>query len=143
MSLHASKGLEFGCVLLVGAEEGTLPSVPGGSIFKKKKKKKTTKTNRGKGSPGEEEGDCAGDGEGVTAESGNSVNSAEEREIEEERRLFYVGMTRAKSKLMVLYRSRVTMATASGRKAVNIPVEPSRFLRDLPQNVPFLRFDSY
>lgn len=117
MSIHASKGLEFGCVLLVGAEEGTLPSMSGGAIFGKKKKKRVKK--------GEEDG---------------AGGERYEQELEEERRLLYVGMTRAKRKLMMLYRSRVTMGAATGRKPINVPVQPSRFLGDLPPDVPFKRF---
>lgn len=55
MSIHSSKGLEFGTVFLVGAEEGCIPSA----------KAKTTE------------------------------------QIEEERRCYYVGLTRAKDNLII------------------------------------------
>ncbi len=49
--------------------------------------------------------------------------------LEEERRLFYVGMTRAKDRLYLLYTFR---RTRYGMDDVNAP---SRFLRDLPEHV--------
>jgi len=51
-------------------------------------------------------------------------------EIEEERRLLYVAMTRAKQRLVV------THAAARGRWGKLNLVEPSRFLDDLPDSVP-------
>lgn len=84
MTLHASKGLEFPYVLLVGCEEGLLPH----------------------------------------------VNSLESRaSLEEERRLMYVGMTRAKKQLTITY---ALQRLVRGQLT---PQTPSRFLQHLPEAV--------
>ncbi|MFT5706356.1 MAG: ATP-dependent DNA helicase Rep [Oceanospirillaceae bacterium] len=82
MTLHASKGLEFAHVFLIGMEEEILPH----------------------------------------------RNSIENGDIEEERRLMYVGITRAKVTL--------TMTLARQRKQFGEVLEctPSRFLEELPQD---------
>ena len=80
MSLHAAKGLEFGCVFIVGCEDGTLPHEA----------------------------------------------ALEEGSLEEERRLMYVGITRAKSRLWLSH-SRETR-----RFREKVRLQPSRFLDELP-----------
>jgi DNA helicase-2/ATP-dependent DNA helicase PcrA len=54
----------------------------------------------------------------------------DERELEEERRLTYVGMTRAKDRLFLVH-ARHRSAWGSG----GVEVEPSRFLADLPEDL--------
>ena len=83
MSLHASKGLEFPVVFLVGMEEGLLPH------------------------------------RRVVEESG-------ERGVEEERRLCYVGFTRAQRMLVCSH------ATTRRRRHELLPRRRSRFLDDVP-----------
>ncbi len=80
MSLHASKGLEFRAVFLIGLEDGTLPHEA----------------------------------------------SLNEGRLEEERRLLYVGITRAKEHL-VMSHSRETQ-----RWGDTLKLQPSRFLDELP-----------
>ena len=82
MTLHASKGLEFPIVFIVGSEEGTLPHF-------------------------------------------RSLTSG--KQLEEERRLFYVGMTRAKAILYISY-SRYL-------KRNSIYTSPSRFISEIPENL--------
>ena len=83
MTLHASKGLEFPHVFLMGLEEELLPH----------------------------------------------RNSIEEGNIEEERRLFYVGITRAQRTL------NLTLAAKRKQYGSFISPQPSRFLEELPDDV--------
>ncbi len=82
MTLHASKGLEFPYVFMVGMEEGILPHQ-------------------------------------VSIDEGNE---------EEERRLAYVGITRAQQELTF------TLVKERRQYGEVIKPEPSRFLHELPQN---------
>lgn len=78
MTLHACKGLEFPCVIIVGVEEDLIPHKTLGS------------------------------------------------DVDEERRLFYVGLTRAKERLLI---TRCQLRTRHGTQR---PVSPSRFLLEIP-----------
>lgn len=80
-TLHASKGLEFPHVFLMGVEEGYLPH----------------------------------------------HNSIDENNVEEERRLMYVGITRAQRSLHLSYTKK---RTQYGDK---VEVKPSRFLEEIPE----------
>ncbi|WJG09527.1 DNA helicase Rep [Aliiglaciecola sp. LCG003] len=82
MTLHASKGLEFPYVFMVGMEEGLLPH----------------------------------------------QSSIDEDNIEEERRLTYVGITRAQKELFF------TLTKERRQYGEVIQPEPSRFLYELPQD---------
>lgn len=82
MTLHASKGLEFPHVFLIGMEEGILPH----------------------------------------------QTSIDEDNVEEERRLAYVGITRAQQSL------RFTLCKERRQFGELLRPEPSRFLLELPQN---------
>jgi DNA helicase-2/ATP-dependent DNA helicase PcrA len=84
MTLHAAKGLEFDTIIIIGIEEGILPSSR--SLF-------------------------------------------EDDAIEEERRLFYVGITRAKERLLLTHAEyRYSFGQTSYQP-------PSRFLREIPENL--------
>ncbi|KAL7578214.1 hypothetical protein ACA910_012639 [Epithemia clementina (nom. ined.)] len=89
MTVHASKGMEFDTVYIVGNEENTFPTA------------KATKD----------------DYSGVL--------------LEEERRLCYVAMTRAKSELIMTWRKEVTIFRSEGMRKVKS--ERSRFLNCLLQ----------
>ncbi|WP_261842639.1 DNA helicase Rep [Aliamphritea ceti] len=82
MTLHASKGLEFPYVYLIGMEEELLPH----------------------------------------------RNSIESGDIEEERRLAYVGITRAKQELTL------TLARQRKQYGEKVDCAPSRFIEEIPQD---------
>ena len=82
MTIHAAKGLEFGCVFVGGIEETLFPNAM-------------------------------------------SINTREE--LEEERRLFYVAVTRAKQRLWLTY------ANARYRFGQLVQNEPSRFIEEMPE----------
>ncbi|MEO8582916.1 MAG: UvrD-helicase domain-containing protein [Flavitalea sp.] len=83
MTIHAAKGLEFGCVFACGLEEMLFPSAM-------------------------------------------SINTRDE--LEEERRLFYVVITRAKKDLWITY------ANTRYKFGSLVQNEPSRFINELPEN---------
>ncbi len=83
MTLHASKGLEFGCVFIAGLEDGLIPY----TIYRK------------------------------------------DVDIEEERRLLYVGMTRAKEFLYLTYAQRRHLFNREWK------LPPSRFLSDIKKEL--------
>jgi len=87
MTAHASKGLEFNTVFIVGAEEGLFPH-------------------------------------------SNALNENTQDAIEEERRLFYVAMTRAEKKL---YITRASQKRA-GKDGL-IMSQASRFLYEIPKHL--------
>lgn len=82
MTIHAAKGLEFGCVFAAGLEEMLFPNAM-------------------------------------------SINTREE--LEEERRLFYVVITRAKERLWISY------ANTRYKFGSLVQNEPSRFIEELPE----------
>ncbi|MCA9684528.1 MAG: UvrD-helicase domain-containing protein [Myxococcales bacterium] len=86
-TFHSAKGLEWGCVFILGVEEGTMPH-------------KRTEAPR--------------------------LSDAISGDIEEERRLFYVGITRARDRLWL---TRAATRVDRGRE---LEIRPSRFLDELP-----------
>lgn len=82
MTIHAAKGLEFGCVFAAGLEEMLFPNAM-------------------------------------------AINTREE--LEEERRLFYVVITRAKQRLWITY------ANTRYRFGQLVQNEPSRFIEEVPE----------
>ena len=84
MTVHASKGLEFPCVFVVGMEENIFPS---------------------------------------------SMSLYDREDLEEERRLFYVAVTRAKEKVWVSY------ANNRYRFGSLVQNDPSRFLQEIPTHL--------
>ena len=82
MTIHAAKGLEFGCVFVGGVEETLFPNAM-------------------------------------------SINTREE--LEEERRLFYVAVTRAKQRLWLTY------SNSRYRFGQLVQNEPSRFIDEMPE----------
>ncbi|MBI5140333.1 MAG: UvrD-helicase domain-containing protein [Candidatus Vogelbacteria bacterium] len=85
MTVHASKGLEFKYVFVIGLEEDLFPH--------------------------------------------KRMGSDETVDTEEERRLFYVAITRAKEKVFLSY---AQMRTIFGQRKMNLP---STFLADLPEDI--------
>lgn len=102
-TLHASKGLEYPHVYLIGVEEGLLP-------------------HRGAEDDGPPE----------------AVVTAQARRIEEERRLMYVGITRAQRTL------RISWCRKRRRGREDIACEPSRFIAEmgLPAQAPAVSGES-
>jgi len=88
-TLHASKGLEFDIVFLIGCVEGVLPH------------SRTTDPK---------------------------LTEAAPTDVEEERRLFYVGVTRARDQLFL------TLPTKRHIRGRAQPQAPSRFLEGLPED---------
>ncbi len=82
MTIHAAKGLEFGCVFVGGVEETLFP---------------------------------------------NSMSINTREELEEERRLFYVAVTRAKQRLWLTY------SNSRYRFGQLVQNEPSRFIDEMPE----------
>jgi ATP-dependent DNA helicase Rep len=96
-TLHASKGLEWPHVLLVGVNEGVLP-------FKLKE---------------------TSGGDGGVARDEEAVNEDLAARLQEERRLMYVGITRAQRSLAVSWARR----RKKGRELVT--AQPSRFIAEM------------
>ena len=90
MTLHASKGLEFPVVFMIGMEENILPH-------------------------------SMAIGDGIK-------NNKEKEAIEEERRVCYVGFTRAGKRLFLSYCTH--RQQRKGMHTWQIPVLPSRFLKE-------------
>lgn len=84
MSVHSSKGLEFGQLFIVGLEQGIFP---------------------------------------------HNRSLADPKEMEEERRLMYVAMTRAKERLFISW-AKTRWEYGNPRP---IPTKPSRFLEEVPK----------
>ncbi|MEK6371824.1 MAG: ATP-dependent helicase [Acidobacteriota bacterium] len=110
-SVHQAKGLEWRIVFVIWLADGRFPSqralrVPGGIV-------RIPEGN-------------------VAEEFALMVQDEREREIvipgeEEERRLFYVAVTRAKQELYLVF-----PVMARDRGGMDILMEPSRFVRELP-----------
>ncbi|GAB3494153.1 UvrD-helicase domain-containing protein [Curvibacter fontanus] len=99
-TLHAAKGLEWPHVMMVGVSEGMLP-------FKL---------------------DEGGDSLGGSTREHEAVNESVALRLQEERRLMYVGITRAQRSLAVSWPKR----RKKGREMVS--VQPSRFIAEMALN---------
>ena len=106
MTIHLAKGLEFDVVFLAGLEDGNLPH-----------KKSIEKVEENEANSFQ------------IKSSELFLPSISSRPIEEERRLFYVGITRSKEKLFFSYS--LSKKTFS-EETLNVP---SRFLFELPPDL--------
>ncbi len=119
-TLHAAKGLEWPHVVLVGVNEGTLP-------FERESSTGTPEVN----------GDAQFNPieENMDTDTDIDANNPVKIRIEEERRLMYVGITRAQRTLLVSW----TKKRKKGR--TQILATPSRFIAEMKLNVATSRED--
>ncbi len=118
-SVHQAKGLEWRCVFVIWLADGRFPSqralrVPGGIIRIDPARVHTALPLL----------------EGATDDAKTRDDGSIELVIpgeEEERRLFYVAVTRAKQELYLVF-----PVMARDRGGMDILMEPSRFIRELP-----------
>jgi DNA helicase-2/ATP-dependent DNA helicase PcrA len=109
VTMHGAKGLEFRCVFVVGVEEGFLPH---------------TRSLEERATDAPPMGRCV---------AGGGADGRESDEIEQERRLFYVAVTRARDRL---YLCRARRRPARGKMMARTP---SRFLVAIPEELFELR----
>ncbi|SLM18391.1 DNA and RNA helicase [uncultured spirochete] len=117
MTMHAAKGLEFDYVFVAGLEEGILPF----TLFE----------GRGAGA-GDRKGETSEEGGDRSGRATGQDNALLRERIEEERRLLYVAMTRAR---VGLYLSWARSRHFFGRK---LTLAPSRFLAQIEDLVPMV-----
>ncbi len=120
-TLHAAKGLEFRHVYLVGCEEGLLPH-HGNNADTASSKDAASALNA---LDSVDAIDGAIDAGADTLDAATQNHTHTLQRIEEERRLMYVGVTRARNTLTLLYCQR----RKKGREWETR--EPSRFLKEL------------
>ncbi len=121
LTLHASKGLEFGLVVIIGCEDGLVPlrwagaSTSGSSVGS---------TSMSTSASGSASGSSPG-GDTGWGDTGRDDTGRDDGGDDEERRLLFVGMTRAKERLVL------THAARRGRGGQVLEVRPSPFLDGL------------
>ncbi|GLJ06859.1 hypothetical protein SUGI_0050450 [Cryptomeria japonica] len=132
-TIHQAKGLEWTAVILVRANEGVIPlmdddfivepscprTIDHGIIYKADVIRKETGTESNTSKDG-----ISVLGPSISEAQGNFSNGPN-RGVEEERRLMYVALTRAKRFVLVTH-----IVTAGGQQ-----MAPSRFLADIPQGL--------
>jgi DNA helicase-2/ATP-dependent DNA helicase PcrA len=110
MTIHSAKGLEFPVVFIAGAEEGLIPH------------EKSINPDDSAGGDDSANGD---DGDGNENEAGS---------IEEERRLFYVAITRAREKLYISSCKNRGRRSHSDSQSAD-ECKPSPFLEEIPAHL--------
>jgi DNA helicase-2/ATP-dependent DNA helicase PcrA len=125
-TMHGAKGLEFKIVFIVGLEEGLLPHARTQNERATDAPATPTSAKRAKGSLGKDDVRAANEAAHAAASSLTVDGAATSDSIEEERRLFYVAVTRAREKL---YLCRTKTRAMRGKV---LPRVPSRFLLDIP-----------
>jgi DNA helicase-2/ATP-dependent DNA helicase PcrA len=136
-TIHAAKGLEFPVVFIAGAEKGLIPHEK--SIIESgiQKKLLTTENTELPGEGVKRSNNNPSVSSVVenlpqrifTSDDGFDTSEAEAGSLEEERRLFYVAITRAREKLFI------TSCRQRRRMQSTTDCEPSPFLTEIPPNL--------
>jgi DNA helicase-2/ATP-dependent DNA helicase PcrA len=129
-SVHQAKGLEWRAVFVIWLADGRFPSaralrVPGGIVrIEPDKMHDAIEWQHMLEGDVDPNAQSAGQGAGAPLDTAREIVIPGE---EEERRLFYVAVTRAKQELYLVF-----PVMARDRGGMDVLMEPSRFIRELP-----------